>query len=207
MAIRCSLLLLLALAGCSLPQRIEAPARAAPLPGLDAPHAPAAAPRAARVVSPAPVADDSYARDANDLALAQLELQKAQTYTGLSDDQLARVRLGELAIARNQGRTALDVLQPLNRELAQKTNRYVVAAGDSLWIIAGRENVYDNSWLWPLIWQSNLDTLRDPNKLLSGQKLKIRPNPTIDEVVKAVDYAHSYASRSVHIGEIKEASP
>lgn len=145
------------------------------------------------------------ALDAQDLLRAELELQKVQTYTGLGDAQLERLRSAEVALAARQGSRAWTLLRELNLELAQATQRYVVAAGDSLWIISGRPEVYGNSYLWPLIWDANLDTLKDPNRLRSGQRLRIRTNPTVDEVVQAVERARSFRSPKVRIGEIREA--
>lgn len=150
------------------------------------------------------------AEDALDVAYllrADLELQKLQTYTGLSDAQLERMRAAEVALAGRQGRRAWELLNALNRELAEATKRYVVAAGDSLWIISGRPEVYGNPYLWPLIWDANIDAIKDPNQLRAGQRLKIRSNPTIDEVVRAVDTARSYRSATVRIGEVREAPP
>lgn len=147
------------------------------------------------------------ALDVHFLLRADLELQKLQTYTGLSDEQLERMRVAEVALASRHGRRAWNLLNALNRELAEATKRYVVAAGDSLWIISGRPEVYGNPYLWPLIWDANLDAIKDPNQLRAGQRLKIRGNPTIDEVVRAVDTARSYRSATVRIGEVREAPP
>ncbi len=146
------------------------------------------------------------ALDINDRTLAQLELQKLQTYTGMSDAQLARMRTAEVALASGQGRRAYGLLSALTRELATATQRYVVAAGDSLWIISGRPEVYGNPYLWPLVWQANLDSLSDPNQLRAGQRLKIRSNPTVAEVVQAIDTAHRYRGTRVHIGPVQDAA-
>ncbi len=137
--------------------------------------------------------------------MAEVELQKSQTYTGLSNAQIERQRRAELLLTAGRGREAHELLSRLNHELAEATKRYVVAAGDSLWIISGRPEIYGNPWLWPLIWEANLDRLDDPQKLFAGQRLKIRSNPTIDDVVKALDTAHRYATPRVRIGEIREA--
>lgn len=150
------------------------------------------------------------ANDALDVAYllrADVELQKLQTYTGMSDAQLERMRAAELALASREGRRAWALLNALTRELAQATQRYVVAAGDSLWIISGRPEVYGNPYLWPLIWDANVDVIQDPNRLRAGQRLKIRSNPTIAEVVRAVETARSYRGTTVRIGEVREAAP
>jgi nucleoid-associated protein YgaU len=146
------------------------------------------------------------ALDAHYLVLADIELQKVQTYTGLSDAQLGQIRTAELAIERKQSRKAYQILTLLSRELAETTQRYVVAAGDSLWIISGKPEIYGNPWLWPLIWDANRDTLPDPGHVRAGQKLKIKANPTIEEVVQALDRSRSQAGGArVRIGEVREA--
>ncbi|SFF43291.1 LysM domain-containing protein [Fontimonas thermophila] len=141
------------------------------------------------------------------LLRADVELQKLQTYTGLSDEQLERMRVAELALARRQGRSAWELLNALNRELAQANKRYVVAAGDSLWVISGRPEIYGNPYLWPLVWEANLDVIRDPNRLRAGQQLRIRLHPTIEQVVRAIETARSYRRTTVHIGEVRETTP
>ena len=50
---------------------------------------------------------------------------------------------------------------------------YVVVAGDSLSKIAKRE--YGNANDWPRIFEANKDVLKDPNKIVPGQKLRIPP--------------------------------
>lgn len=147
------------------------------------------------------------ALELHDQLRAGIELQKVQTYTGLSDAQLERLRIAEVVLASRQGRQAWELLSALSRELAEATRRYVVAAGDSLWIISGRPEVYGNPYLWPLIWDANLDAIRNPDMLRAGQRLKIRTNPRIDEVVRAIETARSYRSPSVRIGEVREATP
>jgi hypothetical protein len=48
--------------------------------------------------------------------------------------------------------------------------------------------------------------LPNPDVVAAGQQLRIRPNPTIQEVVDAVDYARKQSQRSqTRVGEIKEA--
>lgn len=50
---------------------------------------------------------------------------------------------------------------------------YEVVSGDSLSKIAKRE--YGDAKLWPRIFEANKDLLKDPDKILPGQKLKIPP--------------------------------
>lgn len=61
--------------------------------------------------------------------------------------------------------------QPAPAPPAEKI--YVVAAGDSLSKIAKRE--YGDANKWPKIYDANRDSIKDPNLIHPGQKLKI-PN-------------------------------
>ncbi|MDB5969638.1 MAG: uncharacterized protein JWQ90_2088 [Hydrocarboniphaga sp.] len=142
------------------------------------------------------------------LNLAQAELQKSYQYTGLNDAQIAQQKNAESLLVLGSGEAAYKALLQLNEQLKNGVKPYAVKQGDNLWIISARPEIYGNPWLWPLIWQNNLQVIPDPNRLSAGQRLKIRPNPTIDEVVDAVNYAREKLKTSdTHIGEIKEQTP
>jgi nucleoid-associated protein YgaU len=53
------------------------------------------------------------------------------------------------------------------------TKIYTVVSGDSLSKIAKRE--YGDAKLWPRIFEANKDTIKDPNLIYPGQKLKVPP--------------------------------
>ena len=48
---------------------------------------------------------------------------------------------------------------------------YTIASGDSLSKIAARE--YGKAGDWKKIFEANQDTIKDPNKIFPGQKIKI----------------------------------
>jgi hypothetical protein len=151
---------------------------------------------------------DKRAADVPYLQLAQAELQKSYQYTGLNDAQVAQQKYAESQLLLGAGQTAYNTLLQLNDQLRNGVKPYAIKRGDNLWIISARPEIYGNPWLWPLIWQNNLQVIPDPNKLSAGQQLKIRPNPTIDEVVDAVNYARERAKTSdTHIGDVKEETP
>ncbi|WP_428312434.1 LysM peptidoglycan-binding domain-containing protein [Hydrocarboniphaga sp.] len=148
------------------------------------------------------------AADVPYLQLAQAELQKSYQYTGLNDAQIAQQKNAESLLVLGAGEAAYKALLQLNDQLKNGVKPYAIKRGDNLWIISARPEIYGNPWLWPLIWQNNLQVIPDPNRLSAGQQLKIRPNPTIDEVVDAVNYARERAKTSdTRIGEVKEETP
>jgi len=62
---------------------------------------------------------------------------------------------------------------------------YRVGKGDKLRIIAGRREIYNDPYQWPLIYKANRDQIRDPHMLFVGQELVIPRTITIEEVREA----------------------
>jgi hypothetical protein len=52
---------------------------------------------------------------------------------------------------------------------------YKVAAGDTLWRIAERPSIYNNRFLWTLIWQRNRLNIVNPDAIFPTQLLQIAP--------------------------------
>ena len=50
---------------------------------------------------------------------------------------------------------------------------YVVKKGDSLWWIAKYKDVYNDPYLWPVLYDANKKAIKDPNKIYPGMKLQI----------------------------------
>ena len=134
-------------------------------------------------------------------------MQELNSTTGLSDAQLARIKTAETALANSQPREAYEIASRLRDELKSQTKSHKVSSGESLWTISARDDIYANPWLWPLIWQANRESLKNPGSVRAGQTLKIRANPTVDEVVNAVNYAHEHSGTRINIGEVKEVAP
>ena len=142
-----------------------------------------------------------YAIDSKRTREAATLLKSLYDTTGLSDAQLAELRTAEAQLVRGDNLAALKRLQSI-KAVAQKPRDYTVQRGDTLSAIAARESVYGNSLLWPLLWAANRDTIPDPHRLRAGQTLKIRPSPTVDDVVQAINTARQYPSR-VRIGKVR----
>jgi nucleoid-associated protein YgaU len=140
------------------------------------------------------------------LIMAQQELQIAQSLVGLNNQQLGVVRAAEVSLLRGEGRSVYATLKRFNAERAAASKSYAVERNDTLWSIAGKPHIYDNPRLWPLIWNANRDRLPDPKQLRTGQQLKIKPNPTVKEVVEALEYSRRSEAAQIRIGPIREDS-
>jgi len=138
---------------------------------------------------------------------AKALLGKLNSTTGLSDSQYSRLKAAQTALDYEHPREAYEIASRLDTELKAKTKRHKVKKGESLWTIAKRDDIYSNPWLWPLIWEANRKTLKSPGSVRAGQVLKIRANPSVDEVLKAVNFAHEHNGTRIKIGQIKEVAP
>jgi hypothetical protein len=63
---------------------------------------------------------------------------------------------------------------------------HVVKKGECLWWIAEYEDVYNDPFMWPLIYTANTDKIDNPDLIYPDQRLKIpRGGYTIEEVKEA----------------------
>ncbi len=60
---------------------------------------------------------------------------------------------------------------------AAATSEHTVAAGETLWEIAGREDVYADPRRWRRIYEHNRDQITDPDRIYPGQRLRIPRRP------------------------------
>lgn len=121
--------------------------------------------------------------------LAQAELRKAQDRIGLSDAQVGQLQQAQDKLAAGDSGTAFLLLQELNMQLQTETRSYVVQENESLWHVAGQQEVYGNSYLWPLVWQANKHKVKQPYQLYKGLRLTIPAHPTLQEVSEALAYS------------------
>lgn len=75
---------------------------------------------------------------------------------------------------------------PTPEEETFSARKHVVKRGECLWWIAEYEDIYNDSFMWPLIYTANRDRVKDPDRIYPDQILRIPRNGyTIDEVREA----------------------
>jgi LysM domain len=79
--------------------------------------------------------------------------------------------------------------RPRIRGAHGKLSMVAVRPGDTLWIIALRQDVYGSGWLYPLIYKANRDLLPDPSHPAVGTLLKVPRGVPDAEIEKAEEEA------------------
>ncbi len=148
------------------------------------------------------------ARNQAEMAVNQYYLEKAKVmYTnassasGLTAAQQSTLSEAGKAIGNAEGRKAYDLLTPLLTELQTANIQYQVVRGDNLWSIAGKQEIYDNPYQWPLIYKSNRDQIKDADLIYPGQDFSINRNPTAAEAEMAVNHAKTRGAWSIGVVE------
>ncbi len=91
--------------------------------------------------------------------------------------------VAEEVIVLEEGKS---VLVEALEEKAPLTGNHVVKSGECLWWIAEYEDIYNDPFMWPLIYNTNKDRINNPDLIYPGQILDIpRSGYTMDEVREA----------------------
>jgi len=62
---------------------------------------------------------------------------------------------------------------------------YKVASGETLLDIARRHEIFNDKFMWPLLFKANRDQIRDPKVVFPGQTLTVPRDITYEEVIEA----------------------
>lgn len=134
---------------------------------------------------------------------AAVLMEDISSYTGLNSDQQGRLDAAKAAMDNNEGCRARDLLSSLLSELDAASMTYTVSAGDSLWGIAGKGEVYGDSYQWPLIYKKNADKIEDADLIYPDQEFEIDTNPTESAKNAAIEHARNRGEWS--IGETEQS--
>ncbi|MGH7739789.1 MAG: LysM peptidoglycan-binding domain-containing protein [bacterium] len=65
---------------------------------------------------------------------------------------------------------------------ATPSTSYSVEKGDCLWNIAGKSDIYSDSFAWPLLLKANRDEIQDPDLIYPNQVLKVQKDISASEM-------------------------
>jgi nucleoid-associated protein YgaU len=63
--------------------------------------------------------------------------------------------------------------RPAPAPAASRGDRYVVRAGESLWTISAKSEVYGEAARWSRLYRANRDRIHDPDRIYPGQEIQI----------------------------------
>lgn len=69
---------------------------------------------------------------------------------------------------------------------------YTVEKCDDLWSISAKPQIYNDPWMWCLIYWANKDKVKNPNKIWEGTVLSIPRNVSDADKAKARDCAKKF---------------
>jgi nucleoid-associated protein YgaU len=87
------------------------------------------------------------------------------------------------------------------RKAGAGAGQYQVVRGDNLWNIAGKSEIYSDSYQWPLIYKANRDQIKDADLISSGQVLNIDRNASSADVAAAVKHAKTRGAWTLGVTE------
>jgi len=88
-------------------------------------------------------------------------------------NEAVQAQLVALKAGQNLDRIKLEVMRQKTRLDRDYPTYYAVVRGDSLWRIAGRASIYNDSYKWPELYYANRDKLESKDRLFPGQVLLI----------------------------------
>jgi len=137
-------------------------------------------------VKPAELADANGALASAELAVEQanalLDAGAAERAMHRLDNALADCLRADDLARRTSVSTA-------SREPAAQPEPYSVQRGDTLWGISARERIYNNPFMWPLIYKANAQQIRDPDRIFPRQIFVIPRDYTPEEAAAAIQRA------------------
>ena len=106
--------------------------------------------------------------------------------------------------ARRQAELALKQHQAEMDKMGQMASSYSVMAGDTLWGISARSEIYGNPYQWPLIYKANRSQIQDADLIFPGQNLMIERNVSAADVDAAVNHARTRGAWSLGVVEASD---
>jgi len=86
---------------------------------------------------------------------------------------------------------------PAPAAVSEELTSWTVVAGNNLWGIACKEEVYNVPEQWPLIYKANLDQIEDADLIYPGQVLAIPRGSSQGQVDAAVEHAKTRGAWAV----------
>ena len=85
-----------------------------------------------------------------------------------------------------------------------ENDMYTVVAGDCLWCISAKSQIYGDPYKWPLIYRKNVSQIGDADLIYPGQELEIDRNLTPELVANATAHARNRGAWTLGVPETSD---
>lgn len=93
--------------------------------------------------------------------------------------------------------------QPMEKTM-NENDMYTVVAGDCLWCISAKSQIYGDPYKWPLIYRKNVAQIGDADLIYPGQELEIDRNLTPELVANAIEHAKTRGAWTLGVPEASD---
>jgi len=132
------------------------------------------------------------ARAQAETAIAQQKAEDKKFADGMSDADRAALSGAESDMSGSK-----------HAGMGAGVTSYSVVGGDNLWDISGKDNVYGNSYQWPLIYKTNRNKIKDADLIYPGQVFDIDQNASASDIDAAINHAKTRGMWSV--GDVEQS--
>lgn len=94
--------------------------------------------------------------------------------------------------------------QPQPEPMMNENDMYTVVAGDCLWCISAKSEIYGDPFKWPLIYRTNVSQIGDADLIYPGQELEIDRNLTPELVANATEHARTRGAWTLGVPETSD---
>lgn len=81
--------------------------------------------------------------------------------------------------------------EPMEEQEMMENDFYTVVAGDCLWCISAKSQIYGDPYKWPLIYRTNVSQIGDADLIYPGQEFEIDRNLSPELVANATEHARN----------------
>lgn len=85
-----------------------------------------------------------------------------------------------------------------------ENDMYTVVAGDCLWCISAKSQIYGDPYKWPLIYRANVSQIGDADLIFPGQELEIDRNLTPELIANATEHARTRGAWTLGVPETSD---
>lgn len=94
--------------------------------------------------------------------------------------------------------------ETMEQEAMVENDMYTVVAGDCLWCISAKSQIYGDPYKWPLIYRTNVSQIGDADLIYPGQELEIDRNLNPGLVANAIEHAKTRGAWTLGVPEASD---